>query len=123
MDYNNHKNLSNFLKFFINRPNHLAKYLLDNDAMKKEFLNKLQKDTDYKNLEEKIKSVYFSDVEHMNSFFNKLINPNGSVEVSDSNLLKELEKELQISIVEERYEDAIRIRDYLKNISDKKKIN
>jgi hypothetical protein len=41
MGYTDYKNLSKFLKFFINRPNHLARYLIDNNALNKEFLNKI----------------------------------------------------------------------------------
>ena len=119
MGYTDYKNLSKFLKFFINRPNHLARYLIDNDALNKEFLNKISSLDNSEMDESKLISVYFLDINQMNNFFKKLIEKNDS-NYSDSNLIEELEKELQNCLFEERYEDAIRIRDYLKNIKNKK---
>jgi protein-arginine kinase activator protein McsA len=122
MDPLKYNKLVKFLKFFINRPNHLARYLIENDALKKEFISKLSNDDNYEDLENKIKSVYFTDLDQMKSFFDKLINSKSTDLITEKNLLIELEKELQVSIQQERYEDAIRIRDYLKNIKDKKNI-
>jgi protein-arginine kinase activator protein McsA len=119
MRYTDYKNLSKFLKFFINRPNHLARYLIDNDALNKEFLNKISSLDNSEMDESKLISVYFLDINQMNNFFKKLIEKNDS-NYSDSNLIEELEKELQNCLIEERYEDAIRIRDYLKKIKNKK---
>ena len=119
MGYTDYKNLSKFLKFFINRPNHLARYLIDNDALNKEFLNKISSLDSSEMDESKLISFYFLDINQMNNFFKKLIQKNDP-NYSDSNLIEELEKELQNCLFEERYEDAIRIRDYLKNIKNKK---
>jgi protein-arginine kinase activator protein McsA len=119
MGYSDYKNLSKFLKFFINRPNHLARSLIDNDALNKEFLNKISSLDNSEMDESKLISVYFLDINQMNNFFKKLIEKNDS-NYSNSNLIEELEKELQNCLFEERYEDAIRIRDYLKNIKNKK---
>ena len=120
MNYTDYKGLAKFLKFFINRPNHLARYLIENDALNKDFLKKIssidKSDVDESNLI----SVYFLDINQMNNFFNKLIeNGDGQLD-NNENLIEELEKELQNCLFEERYEDAIRIRDYLKNIKNKK---
>lgn len=119
MGYTNYKNLSKFLKFFINRPNHLARYLIDNDALNKEFLNKISSLDSSEMDESKLISLYFLDINQMNNFFKKLIEKNDP-NYSDSNLIEELERELQNCLIEERYEDAIRIRDYLKKIKNKK---
>ena len=120
MNHTDYKGLSKFLKFFINRPNHLARYLIENDALNKDFLKKIssidRSDVDESNLI----SVYFLDINQMNNFFNKLIENKDAQLDSNENLIEELEKELQICLFEERYEDAIRIRDYLKNIKNKK---
>lgn len=120
MNYTDYKGLSKFLKFFINRPNHLARYLIENDALNKDFLKKIssidKSDVDESNLI----SVYFLDINQMNNFFNKLIENKDTQLDSNENLIEELEKELQICLFEERYEDAIRIRDYFKNIKNKK---
>jgi protein-arginine kinase activator protein McsA len=120
MNYTDYKGLSKFLKFFISRPNHLARYLIENDALNKDFLKKISSidkaDVDESNLI----SVYFLDINQMNNFFNRLIENGGGQLDSNENLIEELEKELQNCLFEERYEDAIRIRDYLKNIKNKK---
>ena len=42
MNENKHKNLILLLKLFKNRPYHLSKYLLDNDAFTEDFLNKIK---------------------------------------------------------------------------------
>jgi excinuclease UvrABC helicase subunit UvrB len=111
------KKLSNFLNFFINRPNHLAKYLMDNDALNKEFLNRIASVDLQEISESKMNEVYFLDINQMNIFFKNLLNKEKYPDSNNEDLIKELEKELQKSILEERYEDAIRIRDYLKNIN------
>jgi len=113
----NLKALSNFLKFFINRPNHLARYLIDHGALSENFLNNLSKNP--KLGEETSKSVerFFVDINQMNHFFNSLIENKKGQKLKDLEDLRiELNKELGVCIKEERYEDAIRIRDYLKKI-------
>lgn len=120
MNYTDYKGLAKFLKFFINRPNHLARYLIENDALDKEFLKKISSIDKSDNDESNLISVYFLDINQMNSFFKKLIENNDNPLDDDKNLVEELEKELQNCLFEERYEDAIRIRDYLKNIKNKK---
>jgi excinuclease UvrABC helicase subunit UvrB len=112
-----HKSLTNFLKFFINRPNHLARYLLENDAIDQKFLNTLETN---KSLSEDLSAkinVHFIDINQMNTFFKSLISNKNSKKKDFEDLKTELEKELNVCIKEERYEDAIRIRDYLKKIS------
>ena len=117
----NYRKLYKFLKFFINRPNHLAKYLLDHNALKREFLDKISSENDMEQLEKQISSVYFTDIDNMNAFFDSLTNSTDQNTYSNKDLIKELENELKQSIVDERYEDAIRIRDYLKITVDKRK--
>jgi excinuclease UvrABC helicase subunit UvrB len=111
------RKLSKFLGFFINRPNHLAKYLMDNDALNKEFLSRITSVDLPEINESKMIDVYFLDINQMNIFFKNLLNKEKYPDSNNEDLIQELEKELQKSISEERYEDAIRIRDYLKNIN------
>jgi excinuclease UvrABC helicase subunit UvrB len=111
------RKLSKFLSFFINRPNHLSKYLMDNDALNKDFLNKISSVDLPEITESKMVEVYFVDINQMNIFFKNLLNKEKYPDSNNEDLIQELEKELQKSISEERYEDAIRIRDYLKNIN------
>jgi excinuclease UvrABC helicase subunit UvrB len=123
MGKGNQKKLSKFLTFFINRPNHLAKYLIDSDALNKDFLNKISSVDLPEMNDSKILEVYFVDINQMNNFFKNLVNKEKYPDLDNEGLLEELEKELQKSIMEERYEDAIRIRDYLKNIPNKRNLN
>jgi excinuclease UvrABC helicase subunit UvrB len=111
------KKLSNFLSFFINRPNHLAKYLMDNEALNKEFLSRITSVELPEINESKMTEVYFLNINQMNMFFKNLLNKEKYPDSNNEDLIQELEKELQKSILEERYEDAIRIRDYLKKIN------
>lgn len=113
--------LIKLLSFFINRPNHLAKYLIDNSALTPEFLKKINSVELPDNAEQKIKEIYFKDFNQMKQFFNNLLNSNVYPNKFDEkSLIDELEKELKVCILEERYEDAIRIRDYLKKNNKKK---
>jgi protein-arginine kinase activator protein McsA len=116
MDNNNHKNLVNFLKFFIGRPNHLAKYLIENEALSDKFLKKLDMSENLADSKTNELDVYFIDINQMNTFFSSLIKKNNKRENLED-LKTELNRELNVCIREERYEDAIRIRDYLKKIS------
>jgi hypothetical protein len=112
------RKLSKFLSFFINRPNHLAKYLLDNESLNKEFLDKISAVELPESTDPKIVNLYFSDINQMNIFFKNLLNKDKYPDINGETLLEELEKELQNCIMEERYEDAIRIRDYLRKITN-----
>jgi excinuclease UvrABC helicase subunit UvrB len=114
----NLKNLANFLKFFINRPNHLAKYLLDHDALDNKFLSSLQNNKYLTDDSKSTIDLYFVDINQMNNFFKSLLENKGANKLNDIEDLKgELNKELDNCLKEERYEDAIRIRDYLRKIS------
>lgn len=113
--------LTKFLKFFINRPNHLAKYLIDNNLINKEFLKKISdEDLDLEDGDKKIVSVYFLDITQMNNYLTNLTAESRSPKYN-RNIIEELEKELENCISDERYEDAIRIRDYLRNMKIKRK--
>ena len=86
-----YRNLYLLLKVFKNRPFHLAKYLLDNKALNDSFLKKVAESDKIKNLSEIDENKYFSDINQMNDFFNKL-----------NTILKE-----------EKYEEAAILRDYM----------
>jgi len=116
-----HKKLSNLLGFFINRPNHLAKYLLDSNALSSDFLRKIQ-NVDLPDVEKsKMCEIYFVDIKQMNNFYSNLLSKDKYPDLNTEDLSVELIKELEKCINEERYEDAIRIRDYLKNLKNNDK--
>ena len=113
-----YKKLSKLLGFFINRPNHLAKYLLDSNALTNEFLSKINS-VDLPDIEKtKIHETYFIDIKQMNTFYSNLLSKEKYPDLDIENLSTELMKELEKCITEERYEDAIRIRDYLKKLKN-----
>ena len=71
-----YRNLVILLKMFKNRPFHLAKYLIDNSALKDEFLKKLINNEKLKEFsqDEDLKSkILFLDINQMNDYFNSLI--------------------------------------------------
>lgn len=110
-----HKKLSKLLGFFVNRPNHLAKYLLDCNALSDDFLGKINK-VDLPDVDKsKIYEKYFVDIKQMNTFYSNLLNKEKYPDLDTESFTSELMKELEKCIIEERYEDAIRIRDYLRN--------
>ena len=110
-----YKKLVILLKTFKNRPFHLAKYLVDNYALTDEFINKilnsdkLSEDTDPKT------KTLFLDINQMNNYYNSLtddIKKIGSTK-SQEEISEALNQKLYSLILEEKYEDAARLRDYM----------
>jgi len=115
-----YKNLVSLLKLFKNRPYHLAKYLIDNSAFNKTFVNKVLKSEKLNEFsEDKIESintsVYFVNISQMEDFYNSLLE-----EMKDISKVKnaeeisaELNARLNELIKNEKYEEAAKIRDYM----------
>jgi len=113
-----YKNLVTILKMFKNRPYHLAKYLIENKALDEEFLKKILENDKLSELgddESKsiVKAIYFVDISHMKDFFNAFSSDIVFREKTDTDIVKDLNQRLDECLKEERYEDAIRIRDYM----------
>lgn len=124
-----YRNLSILLKLFKNRPNHLAKYLIENSAFTEEFiyniigskkLNDMNPADTYNYFveESNLTPVYFTDFDEMENFYTGIIEDK-SLAIDTSELTKELNLKLSKYIDEEKYEEAAKIRDYMKknNIS------
>lgn len=119
MDENENINLINFLKLFKNRPYHLAKYLTDNSALTKTFINKLNKSEVLVKLKGDIKEeVYFMDISDMDDFFNSILEP--SKNKNSEETCKELNNKLSEFISKEKFEEAAKLRDYMKKKSIKR---
>lgn len=114
-----YKNLVSLFKLFRNRPHHLAKYLTDNDVFTTEFinniinsekLNNLSKNPFSYDLRDEMNSNYFISFNEMNEWYdNILINDEENFNIEEEcniKLLKLLE--------EENFEEAIKLRDYMK---------
>ena len=108
---NLYRNLVILLKMFKNRPFHLAKYLIDNNAFNNEFIKKII-DND---LKEDNNDKNFTSISKMNDFYNSLIDePKRIGEPKDKKEIEiELNKKLESLIEEEKYEYAAILRDYM----------
>jgi len=123
-----YRSLVSLLKIFKNRPNHLAKYLVENDAFTNDFIYKLENSDKLKKLiDDESDSMYFTDISKMDKFYNSLIDDIKKMPKSKSILYitNELNGKLDLLIKEEKYEEAASMRDYMsrnniKRISNKK---
>jgi hypothetical protein len=118
-----YKNFVTLLKLFKNRPYHLAKYLIQNGAIKEEFLSKIVNSDRLRNLkEDEFNEKIFMDINQMNEFFNSL-----TIEVkklstfkTDDEIKIDLNNKLSELLKEEKYEEAAILRDYMFNNGIKK---
>jgi len=115
-----YKNLVSLLKLFKNRPYHLAKYLIDNSAFNKTFVNKVLKSEKLNEFsEDKIEiintSVYFVNISQMEDFYNSLLDEMKDISKTKSSeeIATELNGRLNDLIKNEKYEEAAKIRDYM----------
>ena len=113
-----YRNLIAILKLFKNRPYHLAKYLIENNAFDDKFIKKLLDSNKLNELgkdESKalVKAVYFVDISHMSDFFNSFTTDSQFKNKTDEDMIKEINHRLDECLRLEKYEDAIRIRDYM----------
>lgn len=129
-----YRHLLILIKLFKNRPNHLTKYLLDNDALNSRFI-KLISDSKklseiYKKNEGNIEgnisiNTYLMDIAQMNDYFSEMteIISKDRDRKSISEITEELNNKLDILLSQEKYEDAIELRDYMiiNNIQRNKK--
>lgn len=120
---NTHKNLISLLKLFKNRPYHLSKYLLDNKAFSKEFLNKITKSDKLSDISDNHIPSFFQNLNQMEDFYNSLLEEksNFSLRKSKSELSIELNERLNKLIIDEKYEEAAALRDFMLKNGIKKK--
>ena len=123
-----YKNLVSLLKLFKNRPYHLAKYLIDNSAFNKTFVNKVLKSEKLNEFsEDKIEiintSVYFVNISQMEDFYNSLLDEMKDISKikSSEEIASELNGRLNDLIKNEKYEEAAKIRDYMAKNGIKRK--
>jgi F0F1-type ATP synthase alpha subunit len=106
-----YENLIKLLSLFKNRPYHLAKYLITNSALKEGFIEKL-KDSKISELENE--NVNFLTIEEMENYYQSLIDLKNIEKKSKKEIELELNKKLDDAILLENYEEASRIRDYMR---------
>jgi hypothetical protein len=112
------KNLITLLKIFKNRPYHLSKYLLENLAFSKSFLNKIQNSEKLSSLSDESDTdfpSYFPNITQMEDFYNSLLEE--VREISETKRLGDLTENLNSKLVDlinnEKYEEAAALRDYM----------
>jgi len=116
------------LKLFKNRPYHLAKYLIDNGAFNKNFLNKISKSTKLEELLDnedelnKFLPVYFSNISQMEQFYESLLEEIKDLQKNQStkDICVNLNSKLDELIKSEKFEEAAKLRDYMKKNSIKR---
>jgi hypothetical protein len=109
---NFHKNLISLLKVFKNRPYHLSKYLIDNNAFNKDFIQKIQNSSKLSEINE-IENKYFSSISQMEDFYNSLLEEGVNSKKTKKDITIELNNKLAQLIIDERYEEAAALRDYM----------
>jgi cysteinyl-tRNA synthetase len=107
-----YRNLVRLLKLFQNRPNHLAKYLIDNMAFNDLFLKLLVESEKLSDLEDNPVPT-FKNIDEMHDYFNVFDESYKSKKKNPEKIIKDLTSKLEECLRLEKYEDAIRIRDYM----------
>lgn len=97
---------------FKNRPNHLYKYLMDNQAFTDEFLKRTSMSSKLKSLQVPFE-LNFNNIDKMNDFFESLYFQEDGSETKAEKEQKWNQKLVE-AISNEDYESASRIRDYMK---------
>lgn len=117
-----YNNLVILLKLFKNKPYQLAKYMLENDAFKDIFLEKIINSKKINEIDNKIKGhdvveekEHFNNVTEMKKYQQELLQPIVFKDKEDNfeNLQKKLNLQLLEALSKEDYEGAVRIRDYM----------
>jgi hypothetical protein len=117
-----YKKLVTLLKLFKNRPYHLAKYLIDNKALSKDFIKTVlnsSKLEDISNNEDLL--INFNSIEQMEEFYSSLVDLNNLDNKTPEQIAEELNSKLDNLIINEKYEEAANLRDYMKRKKIKRK--
>jgi hypothetical protein len=122
------RNLITLLKLFKNRPYHLSKYLLDNQAFNKDFLKKIDKSFKLNELSNKYSNLdldSFNNLTQMDDFYNSLLDEMHEIILHDKSvdITKSLNERLDSLIRDEKYEEAAAIRDYMTHLGIKRRPN
>ena len=115
MDNEEYKNLVILLNMFKNRPHHLAKYLIENSAITEDFIKKLKYSEKLKKISNENDTPYFTDISKMDEFYNSFIDDikQLSKEKGIEEVTRDLNKKLYKFILQEKFEEAAKLRDYM----------
>ena len=114
-----YENLLVVLKLFQNRPHHLTKFLIENKAINSDFLSKISDSDKLSDMAKNgIKDNYphFNTISEMKKYYSSLLDDleNLKRKKTKEELTMELNQKLKDAIEKENYEEASRIRDYMK---------
>lgn len=115
------EHLANFLKMFKNRPYHLAKYLIDNSALNKSFINKIVKSGKLNTETPQITpEVPMTDISEMEDYYNSILDPIKIGNKTVEEITKETNDKMDELIKNEKFEEAAKLRDYMNKKSIKR---
>lgn len=111
------------IKLFNNRPHVLTRYLIQNSAFSNTFLDKLMNNKKIDDIlkgdmDNIIQDYDFNTISDVENYYNSFLEESGKTRLELSN---ELNTKLKNAIKNEKYEDAAKIRDYMKKNNIKKK--
>ena len=104
-------NLIILLKIFKDRPHHLSRFLMENEAFNKSFLDKLNKNgklSEIKNIEEIKKD--FDNIDDIKYFYSSLISTSSPKRKSNDDIISNIIDKISTAIDNEDYEDN---KDYI----------
>jgi hypothetical protein len=121
------RNLITFLKLFQNRPSHLAKYLLENDSFSDNFKNNVINsdkldEFSLKYSQGELPTIYFLNFKEMLKFYENISNELNIDKLDNDKISDKLNDRLDECIKHEKYEEAIKIRDFMIQNNIKRKI-
>jgi hypothetical protein len=105
--------LIELLKLFKNRPHHLAKYLLDNNALNDDFMKTISNSGLLTPNESIDVNHTFISISQIEEFYKSLTDIKNDVKKTPEEIEAELNNKLDDLIRSEKYEDASRLRDYM----------
>jgi excinuclease UvrABC helicase subunit UvrB len=115
------EHLANFLKMFKDRPYHLAKYLIDNSALNKSFLNKIVKSGKLNTETPQVTpEVPIKDISEMEDYYNSILDPIKIGNKTLEEITKETNDKMDELIKNEKFEEAAKLRDYMNKKSIKR---
>lgn len=122
-----HRNLLVVLKLFQNRPHHLTKFLIENEALNSKFLEKIndsEKLSEMSELGIKDNILHFNSITEMREYYKSLMDDLEHLKErkTKEELEVELNHKLKSALMNENYEEAARIRDYMEFNNIKKNI-
>ncbi len=119
MDRDEYQNLLIVLKLFQNRPNHLGKFLIDNKALSQDFLDKISDSARISDISlSGINNdhLHFNSILEMNQYYKSLVDDLENIrrKKSKEEVEEDINNKLRNAIESEDYEEASRIRDYMR---------